>query len=72
MKTKSKIKIKVTRNIFFLELFPAIRYNLLFFKEKNKRIFTTIWAIIMILGIILPKSFNLISEFQKHITRFFF
>ncbi|AIJ37534.1 hypothetical protein FPSM_01039 [Flavobacterium psychrophilum] len=44
----------------------------MFFKEKNKRIFTTIWAIIMILGIILPKSFNLISEFQKHITRFFF
>ena len=30
--------------VFFQELFPAIRCNLFFFKEKKKRISTSIWA----------------------------
>jgi len=29
---------------FYLKLFPAIHFNLLFFKEKNKRISISIWA----------------------------
>jgi hypothetical protein len=30
--------------VFFLELSPAFRYNLFIFKEKIKRIFTSIGA----------------------------
>ena len=50
--------------VFFLKLFPAIRYNLFFFKEKKKSISTAIWA--RAFGIKINLDFRMkISDFKK-------